>query len=49
MFDDSMLPVNTMTRERTEEIDRLLTPMLDEAMTQLRIHKPHLFTKPLAS
>lgn len=45
-FDDSGLPVNSLTVERIEEIEKLVVPRLDEAFDKLRKKKPHLFKSP---
>lgn len=45
-FDDSDLPVNNLTPERMEEIERLMMPRLKDALEKLRREKPHLFKLP---
>lgn len=42
-FDDSNLPINNLTSERMEEIEKLMLPRLTEAFKKLRKEKPHLF------
>ena len=42
-FDDTMLPVNRITAERSEQIEKILMPRLEKALDKLRIEKPHLF------
>ena len=42
-FDDRNLPVNNLSVERTEEIEKLILPQLKEAMDNLRKEKPYLF------
>jgi len=43
VFDDSKLPNNDLTTQRTEEIEKLVMPRLEEAFKKLRSKKPHLF------
>jgi hypothetical protein len=42
-FDDSDLPINDLSVERTEEIEKMVMPLLLEAAKKLRKEKPHLF------
>jgi len=42
-FDDRELPVNNLSVERTEEIEKLVVPQLTEAAESLRKEKPYLF------
>jgi hypothetical protein len=42
-FNDSNLPINDLSVERTEEIEKLVIPRLTEAFKKLRQEKPHLF------
>ena len=42
-FDDRDLPVNNLSVQRTEEIEKLVIPNLTEAVENLRKEKPHLF------
>lgn len=42
-FDDSKLPVNDLSIERMEEIEKLATPLLKEAAEKLWKEQPHLF------
>jgi hypothetical protein len=42
-FDDSNLPLNDLSVERTEEIEKLVLPRLNEAFKKLHQEKPHLF------
>lgn len=44
-FNDSDLPLNDLSIERTEEIERLVLPRIKKAAKRLRKEKPHLFRK----
>jgi len=45
-FDDRSLPINNLSAERTEEIEKILMPRLLERLEKLRKEKPHLFKSP---
>jgi hypothetical protein len=42
-FDDRNLPINTLSVEETERIEKIAMPLLKEALEKLRLEKPHLF------
>jgi DNA-binding TFAR19-related protein (PDSD5 family) len=45
-FDDRSLPINTLSAERAEEIEKILMPRMLERLEKLRLEKPHLFKSP---
>jgi len=42
-FDDRKLPVNDLSVERIEELEKIIFPKLKEAFNKLRLEQPHLF------
>lgn len=42
-FDDRKLPINDLSVERIEEIEKILMPDLLSKLDKLRKEKPHLF------
>lgn len=42
IFDDSMLPVNRITLERSEEIAKLVEPKIDGLLEKFSRENPHL-------
>jgi hypothetical protein len=42
-FDDKDLPINNLSAERMDEIERLVVPKMKEAFNKLRQEQPHLF------
>lgn len=43
IFDDTMLPVSRISADRSDRIEELVTPLLNEEIEKLRKEKPHLF------
>jgi len=46
-FDDRGMPVNDLSLERSEQIEKLAMPLLEEAFKKLKTEQPHLF-KPIS-
>jgi len=42
-FDDSYLPVNDLSPERVDQIEKIVLPRLDAAFQKLREERPELF------
>ena len=42
-FDGHKISVNNLTVERSEEIEKVVMPLLTEMLDKLRQEKPHLF------
>jgi hypothetical protein len=42
-FDNSKLPIHTLTQKRTEQIEKIAMPLLTEMLRKLRQEKPQLF------